>query len=139
MWSRSATLYAICIGYAAVGLAHPVAALTMQEMEECSAKYRAANSETGSIINWNQFRKDNCGAGAARSTATPAPKANRSVAALTMQEMEECSAKYRAANSETGSIINWNQFRKDNCGAGAARSAATPAPKAGKKARLLRN
>jgi hypothetical protein len=36
MWSGSAALYAICIGYAAVGGAHPVAALTLQE---CSAKY----------------------------------------------------------------------------------------------------
>ena len=50
-------------------------------MEECSAKYRDANSETGRIINWNQFRKNNCGAGAvaARSSATAALKANRSM------------------------------------------------------------
>src|SRR6516162_10446908 len=102
MWSRSAALYAICIGYAAVGGAHPVAALTM---EECSAKYRDANSDTGRIINWNQFRKNNCRAGAvaARSSATAAS------AALTMEDMRECSAKYQDANSETGRIINWNQ------------------------------
>ena len=78
MWSRSAALYAICIGYAAVGGAHPVAALTL---EECSAKYQDANSETGRIINWNRFRKNNCGAGAvaASSSATAALKANRSM------------------------------------------------------------
>jgi len=76
MWSRSAALYPICIGYAAVGGAHPVAALTL---EECSAKYRAANSETGRIITWQQFRKDNCGAGATRSSANAFPKAHRSM------------------------------------------------------------
>jgi len=124
MTSRSAALYAICIGYAAVGGVHPVAALTMQE---CSAKYRAANSETGRIITWQQFREDNCGAGKAHGSATAAPKATvggrHPVAALTM---EECSAKYQAANSDTGRIITWQQFRKDNCGAGAARSSAAP-------------
>ena len=73
MWSRSAALYAICIGYAAVGGAHPVAALTLQE---CGAKYRAAKS-SGTLggLTWQQFRKDNCGAGAARNAATAAPKA----------------------------------------------------------------
>ena len=116
MRSRSAALYAIFIGYTAVGGDHPVAAVTM---EECSAKYQAANSETGRIINWNQFRKNNCGPGAvaARSSATAAS------AALTMKDMQECSEKYQAANSETGRIINWNRFRKNNCGAGAT---ATP-------------
>jgi hypothetical protein len=76
MWSRSTALYAICLGYAAVGGAHPVAALTI---EECSAKYRAANSETGRIITWQQFRRDNCGASAGRSSATAAAKAHRSM------------------------------------------------------------
>jgi hypothetical protein len=95
-------------------------------MEECSAKYRDANSETGRIINWNRFRKNNCGAGAvaARSSASAAS------AALTMEDMQECSAKYQAANSETGRIINWNRFRKNNCGAGAASSSATATLKA---------
>jgi len=122
MWSRLAALYAICIGYAAVGGVHPVAALTM---EECSTKYQAANSKTGRILNWNQFRKSNCGAGAvaARSSASAAS------AALTMEDMEACSAKYRDANLETGRIINWNQFRKNNCGEGAASSSATTALK----------
>jgi hypothetical protein len=127
MRSRSAVLCAICIGFSAVGGAHPVAALTMQE---CSAKYRAANSDTGRIVTWQQFRKDNCGAGTARSSVTAAPKAAAGgahpVAALTMQE---CSAKYRAANSDTGRIITWQQFRKDNCDAGTARSSAIAAPK----------
>ena len=77
MWSRSAALYAICIGYAAVGGAHPVAALTLQE---CSAKYQAAKS-SGTLggLTWQQFRKDNCGAGATRSSATAARKAHRSM------------------------------------------------------------
>ena len=125
MWPRSAALYAIFIGYTAVGGDHPVAAVTM---EECSAKYQAANSETGRIINWNQFRKNNCRAGAvaARSSETAAS------AALTMEDMRECSAKYQDANSETGRILNWNQFRNSNCGAGAvaARGSATAALKA---------
>ena len=74
MWSRSAALYAICIGYAAVGGAHPVAALTLQE---CSAKYQAAKS-SGTLggLTWQQFRKDNCGTGAGNA-ATAAPKAAR--------------------------------------------------------------
>ena len=125
MRSKSAALYAICIGYAAVGGAHPVAALTI---EECSAKYRDANSETGRILNWNRFRRNNCGAGAiaARSSATAASTA------LTMEDMRECSAKYQDANSETGRILNWNQFRNSNCGAGAVagRRSATAALKA---------
>ena len=76
MWARSAALYAICIGYAAVGGAHPMEALTI---EECSAKYRAANAETGRIITWEQFRKDNCEVCTARRSATAAPKANPSM------------------------------------------------------------
>ena len=123
MRSRSAALYAIFIGYTAVGGDHPVAAVTM---EECSAKYQAANSETGRIINWNQFRKNNCGPGAvaARSSATAAS------AALTMKDMQECSAKYQAAKS-SGTLggLTWQQFRKDNCGTPAG-NAATTAPKA---------
>jgi hypothetical protein len=98
-----------------------VAALTMQE---CSAKYQAANSDTGRIVIWQQFRKHHCGADAAHSSASAAPKATvggaHPVAALTMQE---CGAKYQAANSDTGRIVTWQQFRKDNC------EAATAAPK----------
>src|SRR6516165_2088518 len=48
-------------------------------MQECSDKYRDANSETGRIVTWQQFRKDNCGAGATRSSATAARKAHRSM------------------------------------------------------------
>ena len=71
MWSRSAAFYAICFGYAAIGGTHPVAALTMQE---CSAKYQAAkNSGTLGGSTWQQFRRDNCGANAARSSETTAP------------------------------------------------------------------
>ena len=77
MWSRSAALYVICIGYAAVGGAHPVAALTLQE---CSAKYQAAkNSGTLGGLTWQQFRQDNCGAAAPRSSATAAPKTPRTM------------------------------------------------------------
>jgi hypothetical protein len=79
MWSRSAALYAICIGYAAVGVAHPVAALTLRE---CSAKYQAAKS-SGTLggSTWQQFRRDNCGPGAAGGSATVAPPNGSATAA----------------------------------------------------------
>src|SRR5262245_60557606 len=51
----------------------PLAALTMQE---CSAKYRAAQaSGTLGRMTWQDFRKSNCGANAALGyTATTFPK-----------------------------------------------------------------
>ena len=54
--------------------APPLAALTMQE---CSAKYRAAQAAgTLGRTTWQDFRKANCGANAALGyTATPFPQA----------------------------------------------------------------
>src|SRR5262249_48999250 len=76
MWWFMA-LYIVCFLFAAFGGAHPLAALTMQE---CSAKYRAAQG-AGTLrgLTWQQFRKENCGASAARSSATASPKAARSM------------------------------------------------------------
>ena len=58
MWSRSAALYAICIGYAAAG-GVPVAAPTMQE---CSAKYRG-----GQLGNWEAYNLATISSGQLRS------------------------------------------------------------------------
>jgi hypothetical protein len=63
-WLASATIF-IC-----AGSAH---ALTMQE---CSAKYRAAQSAgTLNGMKWNDFRKAECGSNAS-TAASPAPAAN---------------------------------------------------------------
>jgi hypothetical protein len=50
-------------------MAQPAAALTMQQ---CSAKYKAAQTAgTLNGMNWQQFRKTNCGPGAAPAAAAP--------------------------------------------------------------------
>ena len=62
---------AFCIGAIAAGLgmAQPAAALTMQQ---CSAKYKAAQTAgTLNGMNWQQFRKTNCGPGAAPAATAP--------------------------------------------------------------------
>jgi hypothetical protein len=52
----------------AMALAGPADALTMQE---CSAKYKAAQSGgTLKGMKWNDFRKSECGAGAATAATT---------------------------------------------------------------------
>ena len=51
--------------------AAPASALTMQE---CSAKYNAAKAgNTLGSMSWNDFRKSQCGEGAAPAAAAPAP------------------------------------------------------------------
>jgi len=71
---------------ALVASAVPAAALTMQE---CSAKYKAAQ-QAGTLkgMKWNDFRKAECGAGAAAApaaaptaTTTPAPAPRQPTAA----------------------------------------------------------
>ena len=71
MGSRGTALYvmgvAIVVG---LGGAQPAAALTMQQ---CSAKYKAAQSSGGgSGMTWQQYRKANCGPGASPLAAAPA-------------------------------------------------------------------
>jgi hypothetical protein len=70
MCSRTASLFvagiAITIGLAGT---QPVAALTMQQ---CSAKYKAAQS-SGTLggMTWKEYRKANCGPGAAPLANAP--------------------------------------------------------------------
>ena len=56
---------------AAVTVAHPIQALTMQE---CSVKYKAAQA-AGTLkgTKWNDFRKAECGPDASSATPTAAP------------------------------------------------------------------
>ncbi len=69
------TIALSALGVALIGTAVPSYALTMQE---CSAKYKAAQA-SGNKLKWNDFRKAECAAGAAATPAaapaatTPAP------------------------------------------------------------------
>ena len=66
---------------AAVMIAHPVQALTMQE---CSTKYKAAQA-AGTLkgTKWNDFRKAECGPDASSATPTTAPTNTAPAAAPT--------------------------------------------------------
>jgi hypothetical protein len=101
--------------------------------KECSVKYQAAK-EAGTLggMKWNDFRKSECAAGAS-AAATPA-KATKTKTATTADEpkglsMAQCSAKYQAAkSSNTLGGMKWNDFRKAECGAGAADDDTVPNP-----------
>lgn len=102
-------------------------------MKDCSAKYQAAK-EAGTLggQKWNDFRKTECAAGA--TAAAPAKQtktekaAAKTAAPATGLSMKECSTKYQAAK-EAGTLggQKWNDFRKSNCGAGAADDDTVPA------------
>jgi hypothetical protein len=71
MFTMSSRATAFCIAAIAAGmvLAQPAAALTMQQ---CSAKYKAAQTAgTLNGMNWQQFRKTNCGPGASPLATAP--------------------------------------------------------------------
>lgn len=74
-------------GLAALGasllMAAPASALTMQE---CSAKYKAAQAAgTLGSMKWNDFRKAQCGEGGASAAAPAAPAASQGAAPATGQ------------------------------------------------------
>lgn len=113
-------------------ISQPATALTMQE---CSTKYKTAQ-DTGAVgsMNWNEFRKQECGADATMSIKkvkakaptkdTPSKTAPSTTAAG--PSMDECSTRYQAAKSGgTLGGMTWNEFRKAGCVA----QAAAPAPK----------
>ncbi|QIG51884.1 hypothetical protein G5V57_31785 [Nordella sp. HKS 07] len=119
-----------CIGLAAIVFAvAPASALTTKE---CGVKYQAAK-EAGTLkgLNWNEFRKAQCGpdataedaAAKTKSTAAPADDAAKGLTS------KQCGAKYQAAK-EAGTLgdMKWNDFRKAECGPGA--SAGTESTKA---------
>lgn len=72
MMPRMALVGAALAGFGMLGLSTPASALTMQE---CSAKYQAAQSAgTLNGMKWNDFRKAQCGADATpAAAAAPAP------------------------------------------------------------------
>lgn len=101
--------------------------------KECGVKYQAAKAAgTLNGMKWNDFRKSECAAGAS-AAATPA-KATKTKTAATADEprglsMAQCSAKYQAAKSgNTLGGMKWNDFRKAECGAGAADDDTVPNP-----------
>ena len=105
--------------------------------KECSAKYQAAKAAgTLNGMKWNDFRKTQCAAGAAAAatdTMKPAAKTTAkpadTAAAGKGLSMAECSTKYQAAKSGgTLGSQKWNDFRKANCGAGAADDESVPNP-----------
>ena len=72
---RSAALWAMTLG--AISVAAPISGAHALTMKECSAKYKAAQ-DSGALkgMKWNDFRKAECGAGAAPpATTTAAPPA----------------------------------------------------------------
>src|SRR6476660_10077359 len=73
MLVRSAALWAMTIG--AISVVAPISGAHALTMKECSAKYKAAqDSGTLKGMKWNDFRKAECGSGAA-ALPTSAPAA----------------------------------------------------------------
>ncbi len=124
---------AIIMGATAFAFSSPANALTMKE---CSAKYKAAKeSNTLGGMKWNDFRKAQCGDGAAAApaaapaapkAAAPAAKNASSAATGSGLTSKQCSAKYKSAK-EAGTLngMKWNDFRKAECGPGADPVAST--------------
>ena len=124
---------ALLTGMAVFVLSSPASALTMAE---CSTKYQAAkDAGTLGTMKWNDFRKAQCGTDAAATPAPAAPAKPATTAAKPAKQaapaadstdaakgltMQQCSAKYKAAQ-ETGlaTDLKWNAFRKVECGPGA--------------------
>jgi hypothetical protein len=119
----------LALSAVAVGLSfstEPASALTMAE---CSARYNAAkDNDTLDGKTWNEFRKAECGTDAA-TTEEPAKadnKKTRKVAASDEEQAKgltpkQCSAKFQAAKAaDTLGGMMWNDFRKAECGPGAA-------------------
>jgi hypothetical protein len=115
--------------------AEPDAAAKGLTAKECSTKYQAAKAAgTLNGMKWNDFRKAQCGAGAAAAAETkPATtKAATTTAPADTGKsmtMAECSTKYQAAKTaNTLKGMKWNDFRKAECGASAAEDETVPAP-----------
>lgn len=124
MFIRSVSLAGACVVVAVFSFSAPAHALTMQE---CSAKYKAAQ-DAGTLngMKWNDFRKAQCGSDTAEEApAKPAKKSQAASASDDATEakglsMKECSAKYQAAQeADALNGMKWNDFRKSECGPGA--------------------
>jgi hypothetical protein len=101
MWSWS-TAYVVCISLIAtlVGT-EPTIALSVQE---CSAKYKAAKAGgTLGGLNWQQFRKANCGPGASpAAAASPSASPGTGSAALSPGATFPQSVSPKYANEPAG-------------------------------------
>ncbi len=88
-------------------------------------------------MKWNDFRKAECGPGAAAEIEQPA-KAKKKAAATDDDAKglttRQCSAKYQAAK-EAGTLgeMKWNDFRKAECGPGATTASDTKTKKTAAK------
>jgi hypothetical protein len=133
MFLKSA--YGMVAGVAALSafaLAQPASALTMKQ---CSEKYKTAN-DAGAVgsMNWNDFRKAECGDGASmalKKVKTEKVKTEPTTAAAG-PSMQECSASYKTAK-DAGTLggMTWNEFRNAGC---VSKTAAAPQPAAKKPA-----
>ena len=104
-------------GFAALALAAPAQALTMQE---CSAKYKAAK-DAGTLNGqkWNDFRKANCAADAAATPAAapaPAPAAPKEVAAKPKKEAAPMAAPMATSGSATFPSAVDPKYAKETAG-----------------------
>lgn len=140
MTHRSTSLLtgAAALAALAFAAATPAAALSSAE---CSALYKAEQqAKRLNGMTWNTFQKEKCSADTtaaakpaeakvaqAAPAAAPAPKAEAKAPAAKAEAAahgltsKECSLKYKeakAANTLNG--MKWNDFRKSQCGAGAA-------------------
>jgi len=113
-------------------ITHPASALTMQE---CSEKYKAAGKGGSSDMNWNEFRKEECGPGATMALKkTKAPAKKEHAKAAVAPNMEECSARYQSAKKDgTLGGMSWNEFRSAGCVAKTAEAPKAPPAKTAKK------
>lgn len=125
---------AMLMGVGVLAVSSPANALSMKE---CSVKYKSAK-EAGTLggVKWNDFRKTQCAAddaapaapgkapaaatGAATGAAAGAAATGAAAASGQGLSRLECSVKYEEA--KLGGMLNgmnWNTFRKAECGAGA--------------------
>ena len=114
-------------GFALAATAFAVMPAEALTQKECSAKYQAAK-EAGTLagMNWNDFRKAQCGANASADTAQPASATTKKAPTTKSNEadvakglsMKDCGTKYQAAK-QAGNTMKWNDFRKAECGPGA--------------------
>ena len=116
-----------------LGFAQPASALTMQE---CSDKYKAAGKAGSGDMSWNEFRKEECGAGATmalKKTKAPAKKEKEQAKAAIGPSMKECSTRYQSAKKDgTLGGMSWNEFRSAGCVAKTAEAPKAPAAKSAK-------
>ena len=134
----SKTAYGMLAGMAALAafaVAQPANALTMKQ---CSEKYKTAN-EAGSVgtMNWNDFRKAECGEGATMAlkkikAEQSKPENSAPATAAAGPTMEQCSTRYQAAKAAgTLGALTWNEFRSAGCPATVAKRSGSMLPTMG--------